>query len=116
MGEQNERLTDTQQQFVMGYSGLKGGLEAVTDRVVAIASGVDAVAGCVLKLEGRLQQFRLDNVSENLSTSSWMKELGHRFKELSELHASYDIDILNGKLSDAKFEKTFTPSQPSVAT
>jgi len=116
VAEQNENLTDTQQQLVIGHSGLKGGLEAVTDRVVSIASGVDAVAGCVLELEGRLQQFRLDNVSENLSTSSWMKEFGHKCKELSELHASYNIDILSGKLCDAKFEKTLTPSQPSVAT
>jgi len=131
--QQNETLTGTQQQMVAGCDSLRGGLEAVTDRVVAVASGVDAVAGCVLELQGR-QRLRLDNVSGNSNKSSWMKELGEKFEELSALHASHDIVTLSGKLTDAKlFEKsldersartatstqscsTSTPTQPSAAT
>jgi len=114
--QQNETLTGTQQRMTAGCDSLKGGLEAVTDRVVAVASGVDAVAGCVLELEGRLQRLRLDNVSGNLGKSSWMKELGERFEELSALHASHDIDTLGGKLTDAKFEKSLEESSARTAT
>jgi len=124
VAQQNERLAGKQQRIIAAHDGLKGGLEAVTDRVVAIASGVDAVAGCVLELEGRLQRTKLDNKTEGLSTSSWMKELGYRFEELSALRSSYDFDAINEKLSLAKSDRsmdessarTSTPPQPSVVT
>jgi hypothetical protein len=116
IAQQNETLAVKQQRITAGCDGLKGGLEAVTDRVAAIASGVDSVAGCVLEFEGRLQRLRLDNASGNLNKSSWMKELGQRFEELSALHASHDVDILSGKLTEAICENSFDSCSARTST
>jgi len=102
VGELIYSLQEEDQKNATTFGSLKGGLEAVTERVVEIASGLEAVTGCVVEMESRLAVARQDYMTARAAAEElrrrqddFQASLRHEvLEEVGKLRTSLQLEAL----------------------